>query len=474
MDTEPKSVSMNKFYLLGFSLILLFSCSQDSGILIDQEPEEEGTLKACFELSATTVNVGQELTISNCSEGALSYAFDFGNGTSSELKNPSVSYEEGGSYEITLTVSDEQETRSQTKTVTVLVIEASYLFPEIPDGFTGLPLEAGIHPSTGNLYTLELYQDNTGTGGSKFFYREFDEDFQYASNYIADKPYNSGSGFVNFYSNGRMNFVFSRTLGSLYGTQEVNYTSVWTLLNAISSATKHSYGALPEGSDFLYFGTQVDGGIYKTAVEKRNSSGDAFQVALNAFGPADSMIGDMIPVDGGYVAFGAVFTKNTTLPYVSDYAPLLVFLDEALNVTGHVIYEDSALTGTVADCNGFNGSYQLAELANGNLVMYANGEVRVTDSTGTTLHKEFYGDTSNIQALLSLEDSFVISTNDYLRKFNMDGSEVGKLKYNGNYLPEIIFKDNTLFFIAGYDQEDEVKIFYGACDQELQLIDLSP
>jgi PKD repeat protein len=465
---------MKKIYLLGLSLILLIACSKDSGSLIVDDPDGEGTLKACFELSATTVNVGEMLTVSNCSEGALTYAFDFGNGTSSELENPSFSYAEGGSYEITLTVSNEGETKSQTKTVTVLVIEASYLFPEIPDGFTGLPLEAGINPSTGNIYTLELYQDNEGTGGSKFFYREFDEAFQYASNYIADKPYNSNSGFVNFYSNGRMNFVFSRTLGNLYGTQEVNYTSVWTLLNAISSATKHSYGALPNGSDYFYFGTQVDGGIYKTAVEKRNSSGDAFAVVLNAFGPADSMIGDMIPVDGGYAAFGAVFTKNLSLPYVSDYAPLLVFLDADLNVTGHVIYEDSALTGTVEDCNGFNGSYQLERLANGNLVMYANGELRVTDSEGNTLQKEFYEGTSKIQALKSLGNSFVISTDQYLRKFSPDGNQIGLLKYNGNYLPELIFKDNTLFFIAGYDQEDEIKIFYGACDQELQLIDLSP
>ena len=201
---------------------------------------------------------------------------------------------------------------------------------------------------------------------------------------------------------------------------------------------------------------------------------DAFAVALNAFGPSDAMIGDMIPVDGGYVAFGAVFSKNVSLPYVSGYKPLLVFMDADLNVTGHVIYEDSALTGTFADCNGFNGSYQLTELSNGNLAMYANGELRVTDSGGNTLISEFFEGTSNIQALVSLGDSFVISTDEYLRKFNAAGAEMAKVKYNGNYLPELILKDNTLFFIAGYEQENEIKIFYGACDDDLKIIDLSP
>ncbi len=466
---------MKKLYLLGVSLILLLSCSQDASTLIDENPDEGLALKACFEVNSLTLNVGEMLEISNCSEGATSYLFDFGNGETSEQQNPSISFEEGGSYTVTLTVTnEEQETRTQTKTVNVIVIEAAYLFPEIPAGFTGLPLETGINPSTGNLYSIELYQDNVGTGGSKYFYREFDENFQYASNYIADKPYNSGSAFVNFYPDGDMNFVFARTLGGLYGTQEVNYNLVWTFLNSINPATKHSYGYLADGANYLYFGTQQDTGLYKTAIEKRNSSGDAYDVVLNSFGTADAMLGDMIEVDGGYAAYGAVFTKNLTLPYVTDYQPLLVFFDTDLNVINHFIFEDSSLATKVGNCNDLNGSYHITALSNGNLVMYSNGEVRVTDGEGTTISKTFYEDTSSIQALLGLGDSFVISTNEYLRKFNASGTQTAQLKYNGNHLPELILKDNVLFFIAGYDLESEIKIFYGACDNDLTLIDLSP
>jgi PKD repeat protein len=466
---------MKKLYLLGVCLILFLSCSQDATLIIDENPDEGVTLVACFEVNSLTLNVGEMLEISNCSEGATSYLFDFGNGETSEQANPAISFETGGSYDVTLTVTNEaQETKTKTKTVNVVVIEAAYLFPEIPVGFTGLPLETGINPITGNIYSIELYQDNEGTGGSKYFYREFDENFQYASNYIADKPYNTGSAFANFYADGEMNFVFARTLGGLYGTQEVNYNIVWTFLNSINSATKHSYGYLPNGTDDLYFGTQVDGGFYKTAIEKRNSSGDAYEVVLNGFGSADSMIGDMIEVDGGYVAYGAVFTKNLSLPYVSDYKPLLVFFDTAFNVTSHVIFEETALSSEVSNCNDLNGSYHVTELSNGNLVMYSNGEVRVSDSEGNSLTKTYYSDSSNIQALVSLGDSYVISTNEYLRKFNASGTQTAQLKYNGNHLPELIKKDNVLFFITGYDLENEIKIFYGACDNDLTLIDLSP
>lgn len=456
-------------------LILFISCSQDATIIIDENPEEGVTLKACFEVNSLTLNVGDMLEISNCSEGATSYLYDFGNGETSEEENPAISYETGGSYSITLTVTNEdQETRTKTITVNVIVIEASYLFPEIAEGFTGLPLETGINPDTGNIYSIELYQDNVGTGGSKYYYREFDENFQYASNYIADKPYNSGSAFVNFYDDGEMNFVFSRTLGGLYGTQEVNYNIVWTFLNTINSATKHSYGYLPKDGEYRYFGTQVDGEFYKTAIEKRNNSGDAYEVVLNGFGPADSMLGDMIEVDGGYVAYGAVFTKNISLPYVSDYKPLVVFFDNDFNVSSHMIYEETELTSKVADCNDLNGSYHIVELSNGNLVMYSNGEVRITDSGGNMVSKTYFEESSAIQALVSVGDSFVISTNEYLRKFNASGSQTAQLKYNGNHLPEIIQKDNVLFFIAGYDVESDIKIFYGACDNDLTLIDLSP
>lgn len=466
---------MKKLYLLGVCLILILSCSKDATTIIDLDPDEGADLIACFEVNSTTLNVGEMLEISNCSEGASTYLFDFGNGETSEQANPAISFETGGSYTITLTVTNEdQETKTKTKTVNVIVIEAAYLFPEIPAGFTGLPFETGINPMTGNIYSIELYQDNEGTGGSKYYYREFDENFQYASNYIADKPYNSGSAFANFYPDGEMNFVFARTLGGLYGTQEVNYNIVWTFLNTVNSATKHSYGYLPNGAEYRYFGTQEDGGLYKTAVEKRNSSGDAYDVVLNSFGPADSMIGDMIEVDGGYVAYGAVFTKNLSLPYVSDYKPLLVFFDTEFNVSSHVIFEETELSTQVSNCNDLNGSYHITKLSNGNLVMYSNGEVRVTDSEGNSLTKTYYSDSSNIQALVSLGDSYVISTNEYLRKFNASGTQTAQLKYNGNHLPELIKKDNVLFFITGYDLENEIKIFYGACDNDLTLIDLSP
>lgn len=461
---------MKHFYLLIFSA-LLFSCSTEPVENKDKEPDPDGVLQACFMLSDKVLAVGQDLEITNCSEGAATYLYDFGNGESSTEQNPEMDYEEGGEYTITLTVTNEdEETNVYSKQVTVIDAESFYIYPVIAEGFSSIPLELGIHPISGNIYYVENLEDLEGTGGTKFYYKELDEDYVISSNYLADKPHQSNSAFVNFYPSGNMNFVFARTLVSLYGTQEVTYASDWGFVNAINSATKHSYGSIRDGSNWYYFGTAEDGGIYKAAVETRNSSGDAFDISLHAFGVADSMIGDMISIEGGYIAFGAVFSKNDSDPRLTDYKPLLIFFDDTFQVTSHVIYNESVLDTKLTSANDLNGSYHLARLANGNLALYANAELIVTDNNGDLIQRYYYDATLNNQALIALEDSFIISTEGFLRKFTNNGDELNQLGYAGKHMPEIIEWDNDLFFIAGYEEEGKIKLLYGACDRDLNLV----
>ena len=464
---------MKHFYLLFTFCALLFSCStepvEDSEK--DPDPDPEGGLEACFELSDTVLAIGQDLEITNCSEGAITYLYDFGNGETSTDEHPETDFEEGGQYTITLTVTNElEETDTFTKQVTVLDAESFYIYPTIPDGFSSIPLELSIHPISGNIYYIENLEDEEGPGGTKFYYKELNEDYTLTSNYLADKPHESNSAFVNFYPSGNMNFVFARTLVSLYGTQEVTYASDWGFVNAQSSAAKHNYGVLRDGSNWYYYGSAEDGGIYKAAVETRNSSGDAFEVSLNAFGPADSMIGDMVVKENEYIAFGAVFSKNDTDPRLTDYKPLLIFFDENFTVTSHVIYNESVLDMELSSANDLNGSYHLEKLANGNFAMYANGELIVADNDGDLINRVFFENTSNNQALMALEDSFVLSSDGFIRKFDNNGNELKQLAYAGKHMPEIIEWDNELFFVAGYEIDGKIQLLYGACDDELNLV----
>ncbi len=462
---------MKHYYLLFTLAALLFSCSTEPVEDIEKDPDPEGGPNACFQLSDTVLAIGQDLMISDCSEGAVTYLYDFGNGESSTEKNPAIEYDEGGVYTITLTVTDEEETTDEyTKTVTVLDGDSFYIYPVIPEGFSSIPLELGLHPISGNIYYIENLQDEEGPGGTKFYYKEVDQDYVISSNYLADKPHESNSSFVNFYPSGNMNFVFARTLASLYGTQEVTYMSNWAFVNAMNSAAKHHYGYIRDGSNWYYYGTAEDSGIYKAAIETRNSSGDAFDVTMDAFGPADSMIGDMFEKADGYVAFGAVFSKNDSDPRVTDYKPLLIFYDNSFNVTSHVIYTESVLDTKLTSANDLNGSYHLEQLSNGNLALYANGELIVTNNLGTLINRVYFDGTANNQALKAMSDSFVISTDGFIRKFDNNGVEIAQLAYEGKYTPEIIDLDNDLFFISGFEENGKIKLLYGACDKDLNPV----
>jgi hypothetical protein len=170
------------------------------------------------------------------------------------------------------------------------------------------------------------------------------------------------------------------------------------------------------------------------------------------------------------VAYGGVFAMNATAPQITGYKPVLAFLDSGLNLESEVVLTNSEVAGIITTPNELNGSYHLARLSNGNLVLYGNGELIVTTGSGDFIKRNFYNENGTIQALIALGDSFVISNKGYLRKFDSNGNQVKELKYPGNYLPEFIEKDGKLYFVSGYDTEDGIKMLYGAVDISLNPI----
>ncbi|QLG45923.1 PKD domain-containing protein [Costertonia aggregata] len=465
---------MKKIYFTGLCLLSIMACTKETASPNsdpDSIPESDAKLKACFTVSKDTVSIGESLTINSCSKNAISFKYDFGNGTQSSEEAPVFTDQEGGAYTIELTVKNEAgDTETFNYPVYVKPAKEHYFFPDIADGFSTVSLETGINIANNTYYSLQLVED---AGTSKFYYSEIDENYQSTSNYIADKQFNSNSAFLNVFPSGNKNFHFSRTLADFYGTHEVTYNNAWGFLNGINSATKHKYGCIADGSFYLYYGAKKVDGVYKTAIERRNSSGDAFEEFINPIGDADSMLGDLILTESGYVAFGAKFNKNTTSPSISGYKPILVFYDTALNVTSHIVLEESVLDTKINSANDLNGTFHLEQLTNGNLVCYGNGELIITNASGSPIKTHYFEGTNNNQALLALGDTFIVSSKEYLRKFDANGNSIKNLKYKGLHLPEIIEKEDRLFFIGGYSHEEKTRIFYGATDKDLQLIDVN-
>jgi PKD repeat protein len=474
---------MKNFYAIIFMLFFAVSCTkEEKRDIID--PDQGTNLAACFTISKDTIALGESLQLTNCSVDAAIFSYDFGNNEISNLENPTITFQEGGNFTITLVVYDDQK-NSETFSKEVFVevpVESYYLFPDISSGYNGLPIEVGINPQNGNIFYLEKSEDMVNLSISKFFYKELGSNFIPSSNYIADQQFNTENAHINFLGNGNKNIHFSRTLPELYGSQEITLNSSWALSSTLSSATKYLYGYLKENVNFIFFGTQKDNGFYKAVIEKRNANGDAFDVQFKIIGSNNTMLADMIKTTDGYVAFGGTFDKNLILPFIQNYTPVLTFFDSNFAVTKTVVYNHSVLGAKITNANHLNGSYHLEQLSNGNLATYGNGELTLSDADGNLIKTHYFNEDNNIQAMIGLGDAFVISTGEgYLRLYDLNGIEVKNLRYNGNFMPEFVEKNNTLFFVAGYRTKESIlnvgelsviKIFYGAVDKDLNLIGL--
>lgn len=65
------------------------------------------------------VMAGEDVLISNCTDDALSYSWDFGDGNTSTLKNPHHFWETAGEYTITLEAENEDGVKTETMDITV-------------------------------------------------------------------------------------------------------------------------------------------------------------------------------------------------------------------------------------------------------------------------------------------------------------------------------------------------------------------
>lgn len=78
-----------------FLIIFALSCKNKT--------VEDEFLEACFSVSKTTFTVGEIIYFNNCSSGAESYLWDFGDGFTTKESYPQYSYKEPGMYSVQLT-----------------------------------------------------------------------------------------------------------------------------------------------------------------------------------------------------------------------------------------------------------------------------------------------------------------------------------------------------------------------------------
>ena len=84
----------------------------------DKEEEEESPI-ASFQFEVNADNFLQ-VSFTNFSQNADTYAWDFGDGNTSTEENPTHTYAEAGTYDVTLSATGNGETASRAETVNLV------------------------------------------------------------------------------------------------------------------------------------------------------------------------------------------------------------------------------------------------------------------------------------------------------------------------------------------------------------------
>lgn len=108
---------MNPLYLVVFAILIgFFSCSKDD----TSQPTQQSTLNASYSQDRNFIEPNESVNFTNSSTKAVRYEWNFGNGQTSTIANPSAVYTTTGTYTVKLTAYNEaNEATTTTSTIKV-------------------------------------------------------------------------------------------------------------------------------------------------------------------------------------------------------------------------------------------------------------------------------------------------------------------------------------------------------------------
>lgn len=248
------------------------------GFMIDDFEITATDPTADFEANRTVVPENGSIQFTYTSNGAESFAWDFGDGNTSTQQNPIHSYESGGTYTVALTITSNGSTVTETKTdfITILPsISVPYLLADGGDfetnqnhfsaeNIAGTPWELGISSISG--------KDGTNSGGFAWVtgidenqYASSSQAFLITPSFVFDQPQEYIFEFkanFNFEDNFDGFIVeYSTDLGETYTKLNNNVESGW--YTQASSANGSVFGVSEPlfsgntGGNFNTFSTDV-------------------------------------------------------------------------------------------------------------------------------------------------------------------------------------------------------------------------
>ncbi|MFH6770063.1 glycerophosphodiester phosphodiesterase family protein [Gaetbulibacter aquiaggeris] len=110
MITQSMLYSFKRIASYCIALVVLVSCSKD------EAPVKQESLNVSFSVITQDVLVGESIVFNNTTTGTINeIVWDFGDGTTSTLQNPSHTYSELGDYIVNLTVKNDTQEKTSSK-----------------------------------------------------------------------------------------------------------------------------------------------------------------------------------------------------------------------------------------------------------------------------------------------------------------------------------------------------------------------
>ncbi|MCC9018052.1 PKD domain-containing protein [Flavobacterium lipolyticum] len=453
---------MKKILLLSFILLnLLNSCSSDNSETVKPI--------ASFTLSATIVNIGDEIKVTNtATAGAeiVSYTFNFGNDITSTEKEPTFYYSKPGQYSVSLVVKDANGL-STTNTIGVTVNNL-YSFPTQNPITTNndtdvFPIEIGVYEN--KIFYTEGYRTILTSSPQLYRHVAYDETTKtFTTKMVAQKMANSGHSHTTFLNNGNKIVTMVESLNYI-GGREVELNSNWEFIK-FGNSGQITYGSIQNNNQYYFYGSYAE----NPSIEIRNNAGQIISRKTYENTLKNAFIGHLIKTGNTYVAFGGKYAPSTTDAFM-NYKPLILFLNENLEITNQKIYETGSLNTSLKEWNNLNGFYKVINLTNGNLALYSHNELRITSPQGEELKLIRFNGSGNIQGLIEVDNGFIVSSARKIEKYDNLGNLTKSISSEGTNHSDFVKKGNVIYFAIArpdlYQNYSLYKVRLGAIDSNL-------
>ena len=472
---------LRKFIFFSSLFFLLVSCSKDeSETEIDQQ---SSTFKACFELDKEDLEVGEVLQITNCTIGATFQELSLGNGELTSENEATVFFNDPGEYTINLRVVDGNgkiDVLERKITVNEPSINYWVYFSKPSSGTINADVPMSFGFRNNSFYFLEgQYRSSSQIN---FNYVEVDfttNNFERTS--LTTRDIFGFRTFLSEFDNGDalVSLIENVSLFT-YRSKGIKIDANNTPQSVVNDLESRTYGSLNDGVNNLFYGVSIKDLSGKPSIEIRSNSGDFLEKKIYD-NVGSGFIGDLEKTDDGYLAFGVVNQPNASS---SEF--LLLFLNDRYEYSRHFTFDMTSVIRR--DGLDSSGSFHLEKLANNNYVLYGLSEFKIINPNGEELVEVSLPAQHNTQSIIPIgNEGFIISTLNFLHKYDLNGNLVKSLKFRGQITPNFVLKDDVIYFASsttnltegnqGILTESSISSikasFFGAVDKDLNLINLN-